>query len=47
MTNHAISIDGLIQASEALRNVVRREDVVARRAVALEQMRELSSGRNY
>ncbi|KAJ5873762.1 uncharacterized protein N7529_002192 [Penicillium soppii] len=44
MTNHAISIDGLIQASEALRNVVRREDVVARRAVALQEMRELSSG---
>ncbi|KAJ5762553.1 uncharacterized protein N7511_005935 [Penicillium nucicola] len=44
MTNHAISIDGLIQASEALRNVVRREDVVARRAVALQQMRDLSSG---
>jgi hypothetical protein len=39
MTNHAISIDGLIQASEALRNVVRREDVVARRAAALRQMR--------
>ncbi|KAJ5297354.1 hypothetical protein N7508_007603 [Penicillium antarcticum] len=44
MTNHAISIDGLIQASEALRNVVRREDVVARRAVALQEMREMSSG---
>lgn len=39
MTNHAISIDGLIQASEALRNVVRREDVVARRAEALREMR--------
>ncbi|KAJ5488509.1 hypothetical protein N7539_003399 [Penicillium diatomitis] len=38
MTNHAISIDGLIQASEALRNVVRREDVVARRAIALQEM---------
>lgn len=44
MTNHAISIDGLIQASEALRNVVRREDVVARRTVALREMREFSSG---
>ncbi|GFF73337.1 TBC domain-containing protein C4G8.04 [Aspergillus lentulus] len=41
MTNHAISIDGLIQASEALRNVVRHEDVVARRAEALREMREL------
>lgn len=43
MTNHAISIDGLIHASEALRNVVRREDVVARRTVALRDMREFSS----
>lgn len=39
MTNHAISIDGLIQASEALRNMVRREDVVSRRAIALREMR--------
>ncbi|EED16957.1 TBC domain protein, putative [Talaromyces stipitatus ATCC 10500] len=39
MTNHAISIDGLIQASEALRNVIRREDVVSRRAAALRQMK--------
>jgi hypothetical protein len=45
MTNHAISIDGLIQASEALRNMVRREDVVSRRAVALREMREFSGGR--
>lgn len=45
MTNHAISIDGLIQASEALRNMVRREDVVARRAIALQEMRESSGGR--
>ncbi|OAA55886.1 tbc domain protein [Niveomyces insectorum RCEF 264] len=35
MTNHAISIDGLIQASEALRKLVRREDVEARRAEAM------------
>ncbi|KAJ5889331.1 hypothetical protein N7504_010141 [Penicillium tannophilum] len=40
MTNHAISIDGLIHASEALRNMVRRDDVVSRRAVALREMRE-------
>ncbi|KAJ5227584.1 uncharacterized protein N7469_007590 [Penicillium citrinum] len=40
MTNHAISIDGLIQASEALRNMVRREDVISRRAVALREMRQ-------
>ncbi|GFN18704.1 TBC domain protein [Aspergillus tubingensis] len=45
MTNHAISIDGLIQASEALRNVVRREDVVARRAEALREMQEFTRGR--
>ena len=37
MTNHAISIDGLIQASEALRNVVHREDVVSRRADAMRE----------
>lgn len=44
MTNHAISIDGLIQASEALRNVVRREDVVARRNVAMREMSCSSGG---
>lgn len=38
MTNHAISIDGLISASEALRKVVRREDVLARRAKAVQQI---------
>ncbi|KAL2831680.1 hypothetical protein BJY01DRAFT_226423 [Aspergillus pseudoustus] len=42
MTNHAISIDGLIQASEGLRNVVRPEDVAAKRAEALREMREFS-----
>jgi hypothetical protein len=36
MTNHAISIDGLIHASEGLRRVVRREDVEARRAKAIQ-----------
>ena len=36
MTNHAISIDGLIQASEALKRVVKREDVEARRSKAIE-----------
>lgn len=45
MTNHAISIDGLIQASEALRNMIRREDVVSRRATALREMREFNGGR--
>jgi small G protein signaling modulator 3 len=38
MTNHAISIDGLISASEALRKVVKREDVLARRAKAVKQI---------
>ncbi|KAL3471134.1 hypothetical protein BJX99DRAFT_32910 [Aspergillus californicus] len=42
MTNHAISIDGLIQASEALRNVVRPEDVVVKRADALNEMRAVA-----
>ncbi|RAL17035.1 TBC domain-containing protein [Aspergillus homomorphus CBS 101889] len=45
MTNHAISIDGLIQASDALRNVVRREEVVARRAEALRDMQKSQAGR--
>lgn len=36
MTNHAISIDGLIRASEGLRKVVKREDVEARRTKAIE-----------
>ncbi|KAL4925121.1 TBC domain-containing protein [Aspergillus undulatus] len=38
MTNHAISIDGLIQASEALRNVVRPEDVVGKRSEAIREL---------
>ncbi|KAI9713195.1 MAG: hypothetical protein M1820_001180 [Bogoriella megaspora] len=37
MTNHAISIDGLIQASEALKKDVRRDDVAERRAVAVQR----------
>ncbi|RYC63090.1 hypothetical protein CHU98_g3120 [Xylaria longipes] len=36
MTNHAISIDGLIQASEGLRRLVRREEVENRRNKAIE-----------
>lgn len=35
MTNHAISIDGLIQASDGLRKVVKREAVENRRAKAI------------
>lgn len=45
MTNHAISIDGLIQASEGLRRVVKREEVEARRAKAIEAERELARQR--
>ncbi|KAI0133408.1 TBC-domain-containing protein [Hypoxylon sp. NC0597] len=41
MTNHAISIDGLIQASEGLRRVVRREDVEERRAKAIEADKQM------
>lgn len=41
MTNHAISIDGLIQASEGLRRLVKREDVEVRRERAVESEREL------
>ncbi|KAK3297813.1 rab-GTPase-TBC domain-containing protein [Chaetomium fimeti] len=36
MTNHAISIDGLVQASEALRRLVRRDEVEVRRKGAVE-----------
>lgn len=41
MTNHAISIDGLIHASEGLRRVVRRDDVETRRAKAIEAEKDL------
>ncbi|EEH18337.1 hypothetical protein PABG_00900 [Paracoccidioides brasiliensis Pb03] len=47
MTNHAISIDGLIQASEALSNVIKRKDVCARRIAALREMRADMSGGGY
>lgn len=40
MTNHAISIDGLIQASEGLKRMVRREEVEVRRERAMEGERE-------
>ncbi|RKF45067.1 putative tbc domain-containing protein [Golovinomyces cichoracearum] len=36
MTNHAISVDGLIKASDGLRKVVKREVVERRRARAIE-----------
>lgn len=40
MTNHAISIDGLIQASEGLRRLVRKEDIEGRREKAIEGEKE-------
>jgi hypothetical protein len=41
MTNHAISIDGLIHASEGLRKVVKRGEVENRRAKAIEAEKDL------
>ncbi|KAF2145688.1 uncharacterized protein K452DRAFT_220436 [Aplosporella prunicola CBS 121167] len=41
MTNHAISIDGLMQASDALKKVVRRKDVEERRQSAVEHERQV------
>lgn len=38
MTNHAISIDGLVQAAEALRIRVKRKDVLERRAKAVNEL---------
>ncbi|OAA69855.1 Rab-GAP/TBC domain protein [Cordyceps fumosorosea ARSEF 2679] len=45
MTEHATSIDGLLQASEALRRVVRRDDVEERRAKAIQAERDLIAQR--
>ncbi|KAJ6439404.1 TBC domain protein [Purpureocillium lavendulum] len=45
MTEHAISIDGLIQASEGLRKVVRREEVEQRRDKAIQAERDLVAER--
>lgn len=39
MTDHAISIDGLIAASEGLKNVVTRAEVEERRWTAVETQR--------
>jgi hypothetical protein len=41
MTNHAISIDGLIQASDALKKVVKRKNVEERRERAVEREQEV------
>jgi hypothetical protein len=45
MTNHAISIDGLLQASEALKNVVKREEVEERRAKVVKAEQALAEDR--
>lgn len=45
MTNHAISIDGLIHASEGLRKVVRREEVEDKRAKAIEAENQMNKER--
>ncbi|KAM0285804.1 hypothetical protein ACHAQH_001266 [Verticillium albo-atrum] len=39
MTNHAISIDNMIKASEALRRYIQKEDVDARRKAAIQAMK--------
>ncbi|KAJ4353297.1 uncharacterized protein N0V89_005024 [Didymosphaeria variabile] len=46
MTNHAISIDGLIQASDALNKEVKRKDVEERRARAVAHEQELMRQRD-
>ncbi|ORY13518.1 rab-GTPase-TBC domain-domain-containing protein [Clohesyomyces aquaticus] len=45
MTNHAISIDGLIQASDALNKVVKRKDVEERREKAVRREQEVMQER--
>ncbi|KAG5926682.1 hypothetical protein E4U42_003054 [Claviceps africana] len=45
MTEHAISIDGLVQAGEALRRVVRREDIEQRRNKAMQAERDMVAER--
>lgn len=45
MTDHAISIDGLVRASEGLGKVVRRKEVEERRERAVEEMQNKQSGR--
>lgn len=44
MTEHAISIDGLIQASDGLKKVVKREDVEGRRETTIQAERDLRNG---
>lgn len=44
MTDHAISIDGLVRASEALKKVVKRGEVEERRRMAVEKERARGMG---
>ncbi|POR32485.1 TBC domain protein [Tolypocladium paradoxum] len=46
MTEHAISIDGLMQASEGLRRVVRREEVEPRRDKAIRAEKDMLAERD-
>ncbi|KAK1496165.1 TBC domain-containing protein [Colletotrichum tamarilloi] len=46
MTNHAISIDNMIKASDALRKLVKREDVEARRDKAIQAEKDIVRQRN-
>ena len=46
MTDHAISIDGLIGASEALKKVVMRSEVEERRWAAVEEEKEREKGQH-
>ncbi|KAI9721983.1 MAG: hypothetical protein M1812_001941 [Candelaria pacifica] len=45
MTNHAISIDGLVHASEGLKKMVTRDEVEERRAKAIEEEKEVTRQR--
>ncbi|KAG6010948.1 hypothetical protein E4U21_002618 [Claviceps maximensis] len=46
MTEHAISIDGLVQAGEALRRVIRREDIEQRRNKAMQAEKDMAAERD-
>lgn len=46
MTEHAISIDGLVQAGEALRRLVKREDIEQRRTKAIQAEKEMVAERD-
>ena len=46
MTEHAISIDGLMQASDGLKKVVKREDVEQRREKAIKAEKDMVAARD-